>query len=180
MKGFTGEHTKEFFAKLYYNRCATFSPSQVSGMLRAVIGFCRCNKGTDHEIIKLEAIAENPIKHVLDIYGSEFTEKKKKRLDFKKTLSQLDWLYYRDASLRTPLNKEYFFDLDTPHFDKKLRFEDIIEIRERVAESIDKTFTLIAQKNDFAFNFDVSAYGGNRAIVGGLDNGLGSIGNTNQ
>ena len=176
MKEFNSENTKEFFAKLYYNRSAVVSPNQVSGMLRAVISFCKCFSDTDKEVNVLQDLFFDPIKYVVDNYGVYMPERVKKRLIFKKSLSKLEWIYFRDGQARTQLNKQYYFDVMHPKFNKVLYFEDIVELREWLIIAIDDVFVKVAMREGFSLNFNVDAYSNKIMQVEAVTDGLGEMG----
>lgn len=160
MNEFSGEHTKEFFSKLYYNRSAIPSIDQVQGMTRAVLGFCKCFKNTEKEQAVLNRLINEPIAVILEKYKTNFVDKDFIRLKFKKTLPELDWVFYRDSRFPTKLNKQYFFDADRPSFNKKMFFHDLANILGLVKVYVDEIYSEVASKNKFDFNFDVSAYSG--------------------
>ena len=172
MKEFNSENTKEFFAKLYYNRSAVVSPNQVSSMLRAVISFCKCFDDTDKEVKTLQSLFFDPISFVVENYGDYMNERTKKRLKFKKSLSKIEWLYFRDGQVRTGLNKQYYFDIQRPMQDKILYFEDIVELREWLIIGIDDIFVKIAKNKGFSLNFNVDAYNAKIMQVGEDSNGF--------
>ena len=179
MKEFKSENTKEFFAKLYYNRSAVVSPNQVSAMLRAVICFCKCFKNTDDEVKTLESIFFDPINHVVKNYGDYLSERTKKRLNFKKSLSKLEWIYFRDGQNRTQLNKQYYFDVQHPKFNKILYFEDIVELREWLIIAIDNIFVKVAMREGFSLDFDISAYQVGVKQVEAVTDGYSEMGSKN-
>lgn len=160
MDEFTGEHNKEFFSKLYYNRSAISSPDQVQGMARAVIGFCKCFKNTEPQQQILTRLIREPIKLVLEFHKENFSEKDARRLMIQKTLPELDWVFYRDSKFPTKLNKQYFFDAERPDFNKKLFYYDLANILGLSKLTIDDVFCEVVSKNNFDLNFDVSAFSG--------------------
>ena len=159
MKEFNSENTKEFFAKQYFNRSEVIKPNQVSGMVRSVINFCRCFDNTEKEIAELKLILFRPIQYIINNYADNLNEKTKKRINFNKSLAKLEWLYFRDGQGRVRLNLEYHGDIDRPKLDKKIRFDDIVELREWLIMSVDQIFVEVAMKNKFSLEFDVQAFG---------------------
>jgi len=172
MKEFNEENSKEFYAKLYYNRWAIASPNQTIGMIKAIIGFANCFKGTEKEIEELKGIIEDPNAHVLKKYPNFFTEKAKKRLMHKINLARLDWLYFRDTHLVTKLSRQYAINDQHFSFDRYICFQDVLDIVNLSHLSADEIFSKIRMDHSFGLNFDVEAYKGKIEQVGAVGNGF--------
>ncbi len=160
MTEFSGEHSKEFFAKIYFARSGVPAYDQTLGITLAVLGFVRCFKETDEEQQIINDLINDPISVILKKYRTNFSDKDFRRLQFKKTLSELDWLFYRDSRYPTKLNKQYFFDADRPSFSKKFFFYDLANILGMVKFYLNEIYSGVASKNKFDFNFDVPIYSG--------------------
>jgi len=172
LKDFSSESSKEFYAKLYYNRWATASPNQTTGMIKAIIGFCNCFNNTKNEMDELNFLILDPISYVVKKNSAFFTEKAKKRLNNKISLAKLDWLYFRDTHLMTKLNKSYSVSTKRTRFDQNILFEDILDLVNLIHLHADEIFNKVRESNSFNLNFDVDAYKSKIMQVGGDENGF--------
>jgi len=119
----------------------------LSKQLFTVIGFCRCFEANE-EIETLKLLYKDPISFVLKNYDTNFSEKKKIEISIKKTLGQLEWIFYRDSHRFTSLKREYSIDARKPKVTKRILFEDITAIRGYVEMEINKTFIKVVKKNN--------------------------------
>ena len=123
----------------------------LSKQIFTVISFCNCfssNKTTFAKINILKELYRDPINFVLKKYKTNFSDKKKYQMNIRKTLGQLEWIFYRDSHRFTALKKEYNIDSAKPRVAKRITFEDITAIRGYVEMEISETFTKIIKENN--------------------------------
>lgn len=126
----------------------------LSKQLFTVISFCNCfsNPQTKEHIDELKELYRDPIEYVVSRYKTNFNDKKKYQINIKKTLGQLEWIFFRDSHRFTALKKEYSIDSQKPKQTKKILFEDITAIRGYVEMEISKIFTLVIKENNVDLN----------------------------
>jgi len=123
----------------------------LSKQLFTVISFCNCfndNGETVKHIDELKELYRDPITYVLKKYKTNFSDKKKYQISIRKTLGQLEWIFYRDSHRFTALKKEYSIDSAKPKIHKRILFEDITAIRGYVEMEISEIFTKIIKENN--------------------------------
>lgn len=146
------EKTIQLYAQKYnyfdINERMTICP--LSKMLFTVKAFCNCFNYFDKQkhIKKLEEIYNKPIEFVLKNCKTGFSERKKYTINVKKTLTQLEWIFYRDSHRYTPLKQQYSVDALKPKMSKAITFEDIIAIKGLIEMEISRIFTDIVKVNN--------------------------------
>lgn len=121
----------------------------LSKQLFTVISFCNCfGENSKRYIDELKELYRDPISFVLKKYKTNFSEKKKVEITIKKTLGQLEWIFYRDSHRFTALKREYSIDARKPKITKRILFEDITAIRGYVEMEISEIFTKIIKENN--------------------------------
>lgn len=152
MEGSQHEQMIDFYAKLFYTNFQVETKDQLSNMLYACRNFCNCFKDTEKEIAKLQSIYAHPIKFVLENFKEHFSDKQASRMLMKKTVSQLEWIYFRDTRRFTSLRKEYFMDDNKPQRSRHLTLADIIALRGFIKMAVGDVFTEVAIKNSVSLN----------------------------
>ena len=87
------------------------NPQQHTNMAMTLKSFCEFFEGTKAYTKEIDLMYMNPIKYIIEKHPNHFSLKMKKRIDIKKTLANLDWIFYRDTSITSKLNKEYTQDI---------------------------------------------------------------------
>jgi len=152
--------------------------SPLSKQIFTLISFCNCfsdNKITMSKIHHLKELYRDPITFVLKNYKTNFSEKKKFQISIRKTLGQLEWIFFRDSHRFTALKKEYSIDSAKPKINKRITFEDITAIRGYVEMEISEVFTSIIKENNVDLNpLDLPRIDGGNSDLVGLMGGGGS------
>lgn len=137
----------DFYAKLFYMNFQGENKDQLSNMIHAVRNFCSCFKDTAYEIKQLQDLYANPILFVLTNFKEHFSDKQASRISIKKTVSQLEWIYFRDTKRNCSLRREYHVDDNKPTRVKHLNLADIIALRGFIKMAVGDIFTDVAIRN---------------------------------
>ena len=129
--------------------------SPLSDQLFTIISLVKCFPETDetkNHLLKLDQLYKDPITFVLKKYETNFSEKKKYQISIRKTLGQLEWIFFRDSHRFTALKKEYSIDSSKPKITKSITFEDVSAIRGYVKRAIAEVFIKIIIENNVDLN----------------------------
>jgi len=86
------------------------SPQQHTNMIMTLRSFCKQFDGTEDYVEQIDKMHKDPIGYIIKKYPDFFDVRVQKRIDIKKTLSNLDWIFFRDTSVTSRLNQEYSQD----------------------------------------------------------------------
>ena len=123
----------------------------ISDQLFTIISMCQCfpkNKETQKHLKELDDLYRDPIPFVLKKYNTNFSEKKKFQISLRKTVGQLEWIFFRDSHRFTALKKEYSVDSSKPKIMKCITFEDISVIRGYIKRAVAELFIKIIIENN--------------------------------
>jgi hypothetical protein len=139
--------TLQFYAKLFFSNFQADSRDQLSNMVSSAISFGEYFDNCESEISLLNRVYSDPMKVVVLKFGNNFSPKRKRRLMQGKSLSGLEWIFYRDTRFKSPLKKQYYVDEAKP-MSKYMTLGDIIDIRGYLKIIIGSCFTSMVKKND--------------------------------
>jgi hypothetical protein len=152
------DETVNFYAREFFLNFRSPSKNQLSNMVLYAINFCLCFKGNDSEIKELKEILYDPIGYILrnnsEAYSFLINDRKRKRLNIKKTLGQLEWLDFRDGLSRTGLRKRYYVDEYRVKHTRFISHGDIKDFNLFLKISILTIFNKVRQANDVKLAFD--------------------------
>ena len=161
----------------YFDLNERMLTAPISDQLFTIISMCQCfpkNKNTQKYLIELDDLYRDPIPYVLKKYRTNFSDKKKFKICLRKTIGQLEWIFFRDSHRFTALKKEYSIDSAKPKIMKSINFEEIIIIRGYVKRAVAELFIKIIIENNVDLNpLNLpSIDGGNSNLSSLMDGGL--------
>lgn len=139
----------------YFDLNERMLTAPLSKQLFTIMSLCQCfpdNEATQKHLIELDNIYRDPITFVLKNYKTNFSEKKKYTISIRKTLGQLEWIFFRDSHRFTALKKEYSIDSAKPKITKSITFEDVSAIRGYVDRAISEIFIKMIIENNVNLN----------------------------
>jgi hypothetical protein len=127
-------------------------------MVIYAINFCECFDNTETEVEELKTVLYDPIGYILkdkkQNFGFWISEKRKRRLDLKKSLGQLEWIDFRDSLFRTSLKKRYYVDDHRPKRTRFLCNADIKDFNLFLKVAITNIFGVVRKRNNVMLPFD--------------------------
>jgi hypothetical protein len=138
----------EFYAKLFYTNFQLEGRDQLSNMVHAARNFCTCFENAAHDAEELATLYASPIPYILKKFGLLYSQKNKARMsrvDY--TLSQLEWVYWRDSYFYSSLKKEYFADSSKPQMMQRITLADVVALRGFVKMAVSDIFTRVVVAN---------------------------------
>lgn len=154
------EDTIKFYAKEFHLIFRQHSRNQITNMVIYAINFCECFDDTEKEVEELKVILYDPIGYILKDKKQNFaywiSEKRRRRLDLRKSLGQLEWIDFRDSLFRTSLKKRYYVDDHRPKRTRFLCNADIKDFNLFLKVAVTNIFGAVRKKNNVMLAFDFS------------------------
>jgi len=139
----------------YFDMNSSILKFPLCDQISTLTSLCRCfpaNKETQKHVDILDYIYLDPVIFVLKNFKTNFSDKKKYKMSMGKTLTQLEWITFRDGKFKTALNKEYSIDSAKPKMMKSITYDDIVSILGLVKRGIGNIFIDVIVENNINLN----------------------------
>lgn len=138
------DETIQFYTKLFFINFQTEGRDQLTNMVSGAIAFSECFDDLTTERDKLKDILEKPIQFIQKKYKKKFSQKVLQRWDERFSLSDLEWISYRDTKFRSALKLEYYSDSTRPNR-KYLTLKDVVTLRGYIKVEVANIFSAMVK-----------------------------------
>jgi len=152
------ETTVQTVIKVFFLNFQHRNPQQHTNMAMALRSFCEFFEGTGKQVKEIDEIYKDPIAYTIKKQREHFTPKVKKRIKIKKTLSNLDWIFFRDTCLNSKLNHTYSQNITKARAKRKsIMLSEIIDILGFIKGDLYKILVEVAVKTNTSMDIDLTA-----------------------
>lgn len=152
------DQTVQSVIKLFFFNFQHRNPQQHTNMAVALKSFCGFFENTEKYVKKVELIYTNPIEYIIKTRPKHFNKKVIKNIKINKTLSNLDWIFFRDTCLTSKLNHTYSKNTTKSRAKrKKIILSQVIDILGFIKGDLYKILVEVAVKTNTSMDLDLSA-----------------------
>lgn len=151
------DQTVQSVIKLFFFNFQHRNPQQHTNMAVALKSFCEFFDDTEKFIKKVDLIFVDPIEYIIKTRPKHFSKKVIKNIKINKTLSNLDWIFFRDTCLTSKLNHYYAKNSTKSRAKrKKILLSHVIDILGFIKSDLYKMLVEVAVMSNTSMDLDLT------------------------
>lgn len=149
--------TIQSIIKIFFFNFQNRSPQQHTNMAMTLKSFCESFNDTENYVKEIMEVYTDPVKYVIEKHPDFYSLKVQKRMKIKKSLANLDWMFFRDTCLASKLSKEYSQDVRKSFGSRqRITLSEVIDILGLLKADLYSILVDVASQTNTTLEMDLS------------------------